>query len=359
LNTSTLAFLRSVYKEYYFKHSGTIELPAGVEEREFGYVPFGGGMIRHLSFASKGQAVAEIVRQAPASVYCSNARYSSPSLPMEEKGWKGAELIFDIDAGDIPTQCKKTHDLWYCVRCGTYGRLPRPPECPSCKSQTDEFRGSCITCLTATKDHALRVIDFLTHDFGTSKDEIFTYFSGNRGYHLHVYDRRFLSLSSQARAEISDYMRGTSLQSSQTLLSSVKILLAQKGDGLGWTGRIAMYVQKTRKNSITQRMINEAIRSQIAMVDPSVTTDIHRVFRLAGTLHGTTGMLKKRVDSFERFDVTNDPVVLGEEEVRLHVSFYPRFSLRGRTFGPFKNEEVRIPVYAAISILTRGLAEVA
>lgn len=359
MNSFTLAFLKSVYKEYYFRNPSTIELPEWVEEREFGYVPFGGGMIRHLCFTSKGQAVAEIVRQAPASVYCSNARYSSPSLPMEEKGWKGAELIFDIDAGDIPTQCKKTHDIWYCLGCKNYGRLPRPSECPLCKSQTGEFRSSCTTCLSATKDHALRVIDFLIRDFGTSKDEIFTYFSGNRGYHLHVYDKRFLALSSQARAEISDYVKGTSLPSSQALMSSVKALLAQKREGLGWLGRIAGYVQKSGKDNITQRVINEAIRSQIAMIDPSVTTDIHRVFRLAGTLHGTTGMLKKRVNSFESFDATYDPVVLGDESVKLRVSFYPRFSIRGRTFGPFRNEEVHVPVYAAISILTRGLAEVA
>src|SRR5207245_9384602 len=101
-------------------------------------MPFGGGMVRHLTFRSAGEAVAEIVRQAPSSVYCSNALYDSPSLPMEEKGWKGAELIFDIDASDISTPCKREHDVWLCHDCSSKGRLPRPQRCPNCATANME-----------------------------------------------------------------------------------------------------------------------------------------------------------------------------------------------------------------------------
>ncbi len=108
-----------------------------------------------------------------------------------------------------------------------------------------------------------------------------------------------------------------------------------------------------------QKLVSEAISSQRAMVDSSVTTDIHRVFRLAGTLHGSTGMAKARIESVEKFDPQEDPVMLSSKPVKLRVEFYPRFRMKHTDFGPFmKPETAELPTYAAVSILTRGLGEV-
>ncbi|MDV3292955.1 MAG: hypothetical protein LYZ70_01635 [Nitrososphaerales archaeon] len=360
MNDKTISFLRNSYKEYYFKHSDSIEFPDEIQSREFGYIPFGGGMVRHLSFKSAGEAIAETLRQSPSSVYCSNATYASPTLPMEEKGWKGAELIFDIDATDIPTPCKKTHDLWYCENCHFTGKLPKPPVCPKCKGRTADFHGTCKVCLDASKDHALRVIDFLTSDFGVSKDDVKAYFSGKRGYHLYVHDQRFRQLEQQGRAEISDYLLGNSLPPSQTIAATLRRRSNYPGAAAyGWMKRITTYTQSKQGYTGTlQKLVSEAVSSQRAMIDASVTTDIHRVFRLAGTLHGDTGMAKMRVKSFDTFDPYNDPVVLGSAQTKINVSFYPRFSIRGQAFGPYKSQTVSLPAYAAVSILTRGFGEV-
>ncbi len=362
MNEGTKAFLRAAYKEYYFKHADAIEFPDDVEKREFGYIPFGGGMVRHLSFKGRGEALAEIIKQSPSSVYCSNARYESPSLPIEEKGWLGAELIFDIDATDIPTPCKKGHDVWYCEKCHASGKLPRPPECPKCNGPTNEFHGTCSVCLGAARDHAVRVLGFLTRDFGVSSDAVRFYFSGNRGYHLHVSDTRFERLDQLGRGEVAEYMRGAALPPSQTIASTVR--RRQPGMGArqeGWTRRITDYVDERRSTygGTLQKLVSEAVSSQRALVDSSVTTDIHRVFRLAGTLHGNTGMAKMRIDSFETFDPSKDPVVLSSKPTKVSVSFFPRFSVGGTDFGPFKSEAVELPTYAAVPILTRGLGEVA
>jgi DNA primase small subunit len=362
LNDRTKSFLKQAYKQYYFSRADSIEFPEEIQSREFGYIPFGGGMIRHISFRNSGEAVAEILRQTPSSVYCSNARYSSPALPMEEKGWGGAELIFDIDATDIPTPCKKGHDVWYCERCGSSGRLPKPPKCPKCSGNTAELKGTCKVCLDASKDHALRVVDFLTDDFGTSPKDIRVYFSGNRGYHLHVFDSRFYTLNQQARGEIADYLRGGSPPPVQSLASALK--RGAGGDGAlaaGWMKRVATYVEERKANYAgTQlKLVSEAVSSQRALVDASVTTDIHRVFRLAGTLHGSTGMCKMRVSSIDSFDPQVDAVVLSPEPVKVSVSFWPRFSIGGNSFGPFTSTVATVPTYAAVSILTRGLGEVA
>lgn len=361
MNDSTRLFLIQAYKEYYFKGADRIEFPQDVGEREFGYIPFSGGMVRHLSFKHPGEAVAEILRQGPSSVYCSNARYASPTAPMEEKGWKGAELIFDIDATDIPTACKKGHDLWYCQSCFSSGKLPKPAVCPTCKGTTDTFHGTCNICLEAAKEHTLRVSDFLTGDFGVSQGDIRNYFSGNRGYHIHVYDHRFDLLDSQARAEIAEYIKGSSLPPSNTIWAQLRRISGTSVDELqGWTRRIASDVGTGYgENGRPSKSIAQAIASQSARIDASVTTDIHRVFRLAGTLHGNTGMLKMRVQSFDRFDPYSDPVVLSEEKVTIQVEFYPRFSLKGESFGPFKSQKATLPTYAAIGIITRGFAEVA
>jgi DNA primase small subunit len=361
LNDGTRAWLKSAYKEYYFRAADRIEFPEQVESREFGYFPFGGGMIRHLSFKSRGEALAEILKQSPSSVYCSNARYEYPTRSIEEKGWLGAELIFDIDATDIPTTCKKTHDLWYCEKCHASGKLPRPAKCTKCGGSAVEFHGKCEMCLDAAKDHAVRVIGFLVNDFGVDQRTIRLYFSGNRGYHLHIFDKRFDQLNQAARGEIAEYIRGSGLPPNQTLASSLRRRSPTGPQGVGWTRRITGYVDEHMQDytGTLQKLVSEAISTQRAMVDSSVTTDIHRVFRLSGTLHGDTGMLKKRIESAEKFDPQEDPVVLSDKPVKIRIEFHPRFRMKHRDFGPFpKPETVELPTYAAVSILTRGLGEV-
>ena len=361
MNPATVSFLKQAYREYYFRRADSIEFPGDIQSREFGYIPFGGGMVRHLSFRKEGEAVAEILKQSPSSVYCSNAWYDSPSAPIEIKGWLGAELIFDIDATDIPTTCKRTHDLWYCQNCRTSGRLPRPQRCPRCSGPTVEFHGTCGTCLEAARDHALRVVMFLAADFGVARESVKLYFSGNRGYHLQVSDERFYSLNPTGRAEVADYMLGGSLPPPQTIVS---VLKGKKPDAVsgdrGWVGRIARYVGEKREGytGTLQKLVSDCITSQRALVDSSVTTDIHRVFRLAGTLHGNTGMCKMRIESIDHFNPLIDPVVLSERPVKLNVDFYPKFMVNGREFGPFKAQTVELPTYAAVFILTRGLGEV-
>jgi DNA primase small subunit len=205
------------------------------------------------------------------------------------------------------------------------------------------------------------VMDFLTDDFGVSPRDVRVYFSGNRGYHLHVFDPRFYQLEQQARGEIADYLRGGSPPPVQGLASGLK--RGAGGDAAlsaGWMKRVATYVEEWKAGYAgTQlKLVSEAVSSQRALVDASVTTDIHRVFRLAGTLHGNTGMCKMRVSSIDSFDPQADAVVLSPEPVKLTVSFWPRFSIGGNSFGPFASTVATVPAYAAVSILTRGLGEV-
>ena len=354
--------MKSAYREYYFKHPDSIEFPEEVHAREFGYFPWGGGMVRHLSFKDKGEALAEILKQSPSSVYCSNAKYEHPTRPIDEKGWLGAELIFDIDATDIPTQCKRSHDVWYCEGCHASGKPPKQQRCPKCAAPLVEFHGTCAICLGAAKDHALRVVDFMDEDFGVSPEAVTMYFSGNRGYHLHVSDERFRKLDQQARGEVAGYLRAESLPAAQSISSTLRRRPSGgRQEGEGWTRRILRYVDEKSPGygGTLRRLVTEAVTSQRALIDSSVTTDIHRVFRLAGTLHGDTGMSKIHVKSASSFDPQEDPVVLSSKPVEVKVDFYPRFEVKGTRFGPYESESVELPTYAAVRILTNGFGEVA
>jgi len=188
------------------------------------------------------------------------------------------------------------------------------------------------------------------------------YFSGNRGYHLHVFDEKFELLGQQARAEIADYLRGNSLPAPQSIASALRRRLGDSGIAdAGWMRIIGSFIKERRAgySDTLQKLVFDAVSSRRALIDASVTTDIHRVFRLAGTLHGVTGMCKKRVDSMDSFDPNVNPVVLTGEQVKVNVTFYPQFSIGGDSFGPFKSTTATIPTYAAVSILTRGFGEVA
>jgi len=344
---ATLAFLRRTYREYYYKHHDDLDVPTKISSREFGYVPFGGGMIRHLSYKSRGELAADLVKQAPSSVYCSNATYSNPTLAMDEKGWNGAELIFDIDAGMIPTACRSRHLISLCQGCGRSFRGAKPAGCPKCGSaDLRQLHWSCEECLEATKQHVVRLTGFLTEDFGVPSTKISTYFSGNRGYHLHVYDERFEPMGAAARAEMANYIRGKGLL--------VRNRFDGGGRGLGWSRRVAAVVSEGE----TQHLLERVVSSYGAIIDEAVTADVHRIFRMPGTLHGSSGLLKMRVRDLRSFRPDTDPVVLGDETVSVSVEYSPEFHLKGRRFGPYSGATIDLPCYAATFLLTKGLGGV-
>ena len=347
----TTDFLRKTFREHYFRHHDDVEIPTVIQSREFGYIPFGKGMVRHLSFKSAGELAADLVKQAPSSVFCSNGTYANPTMPMDDKGWKGAELIFDIDANSIPTSCRARHSFWSCKNCGKVTRLAeRPEKCPKCES-TDmvQLHWSCSECLAAAKEDAARLIGFLTEDFGVSNSSIKVYFSGNRGYHLHVADARFEAMDPSARAEVANYIKGTGLSRPSKYERSTP-----GSERRGWSERIA-----SSGNGEQPFSLGRIIDANSSRIDESVTTDIHRIFRMPGTLHGNSGLVKARVHDLQAFRPDYDPVVLGDEQVTLTVQGAPEFTLKGRKFGPFSAEEPELPLYAAAYLMTKGLARVA
>jgi DNA primase small subunit len=108
-----------------------------------------------------------------------------------------------------------------------------------------------------------------------------------------------------------------------------------------------------------RKLVEHSRKSQSAKVDTVVTTDVHRLIRLPGTLHGKTGFRKVQVPigSLEDFDPFKKATAFKEGAIRILVSDAPRFRLNEEDFGPFRNERVELPMAAALLLICKKRAE--
>jgi len=411
VNLKSANFVQKMFHNYYVRDYTPKSSIFKIELHEFGFIMFEGWMHRHESFKQIDELKDFLQRSVPSDAYYSCAYYESPEAEMDRKGWTGADLIFDIDADHIPTPCDKIHDEWICGSCGFSGKGVIPEKCPVCYSEKlTANTWPCEICLASAKAETIKLLDMLTQDFGFSKDEIHVFFSGHRGYHVSVECESLVTLDSIARKEIVDYISGLGLDVSfhylnrrnrKEALSSQKLL---EGD-FGWFKRLNQGIQnfiidakdedfeniglkknivsallhnrdsasKSSKNTSKQtqlpkgvgpdswRKITEhVIKLQSAKIDTVVTTDIHRLIRLADTLHGKTGFLKVEFpfSAMHSFDPFKDAVAFKEGTATVNVSDAPEFRLGDEMFGPYRNQNVELPIAAAVLLICKNRAEV-
>jgi DNA primase small subunit len=372
--------LRGAFREYYFKQK-QVEEPDSIEQREFGYSQFGTpGMARHLSFRSAGELTATLLREAPSDVYCSNALYRFPTLPMQEKQWQGADLIFDIDGKDLQLPCVPSHSYPICSNCG---RVSQPVDneyaCQSCGVKKASYISiPCNKCIDGSKKEATRLVEFLTADLGISTKNIHLYFSGNNGFHFHIRDDTFRPLDSQARSDLVGYIMGVGLTTESigvrrypgSGLAFVKF--PRSGLDYGWRKRVAEKLDISASSTIKLNNIvkekggysgfkaelDRITRQMGVRIDPQVTTDVHRVFRLPGTLNSKSGLAKIEcsLDRLDSFDPFNEACLLGSTKVKVRMKTHAKVRLRGQTFNIAK-EEAELPAFAAAYFICKGLAD--
>jgi len=92
-------------------------------------------------------------------------------------------------------------------------------------------------------------------------------------------------------------------------------------------------------------------------IDTNVTTDIHRILRLPGTLHNETGLIKKKVASLDTFDPLVDAVAFGDEPIEVEVIYAPPFTLLGQRYELKPAQKVKLPLAATVYLLGQGLAK--
>jgi DNA primase small subunit len=411
---SSRDFVYEKFTVFYSSPSTVIPLPVSFAQREFAFLLFKEKvMVRHKSFANPKALGLFLKGRIPSDVYHSCAYYENPEAEMEKKGWSGADLVFDIDADHIPTSCNKIHDEWTCgnSQCGFSGKGITPDNCPICGGVKFETKTwPCDQCLDSAKEETVKLIDMLENDFGFSEGDIRVFFSGHRGYHVYVENEAIRALNAMARKEIVDYVSGIGLalfdkaekdqsKSKRRPASSVFslnnygwnrrlkkgmrkfIINATKGDlekvGIVKRSSDALFKNKevilkqcfeeNRWKSIrgvgveTWMRLAEYVKNlESAKIDTVVTTDIHRLIRANGTLHGKTGLLKVEFPASQigDFDPFKEAVAFKEGTARVLVSDAPEFRLGGETFGPYKNQKIELPTAAAVLLICKGRAEV-
>jgi DNA primase small subunit len=396
--------------EYYRDPLTDIPAPILFDQREFAYLSFKERfMMRHKRFDNFDAFKNHLKENTPSDVYHSIAYYENPDFDMDKKGWLGADLVFDIDADHIPTNCDKTHDEWKCVKCGFIGKGVTPEVCPACEGLKFEAKTwPCELCIASAREETRKLLEMLTDDFGFSKDELHVFFSGHRGYHVHVENEAVKSLDAMGRKEVVDYVTGTGLALLEKDSGSSKSKSKKSSSGnfslhdYGWNRRLKLgmqnFIQKASKEDLkkigltnysaiinskdtiqkrisegrwtgvigvsvqTWRKIAEHVLDlESSKIDTVVTTDIHRLIRMNGTLHGKTGLKKVEfpAEDLEYFDPFTGAVAFKKGEAKVLVSNAPQFKMSGKTFGPYQNQTVTLPTAAAVMLICKGRAEVA
>ncbi|MCW4028106.1 MAG: hypothetical protein NWE92_00455 [Candidatus Bathyarchaeota archaeon] len=400
-------FVYQKFSEYYRDPATKLPSPIHPEQREFGYLMFKERfMVRHRRFNNIENFHAVLADVVPSDVYHSCAYYDNPDYDMDKKGWVGSDVVFDIDADHIPTSCNKIHDEFRCVKCGFEGRGITPDVCPCCEASKFETKiWACDLCIQSARDEVVKLLDMLENDFGFSPREVRVFFSGHRGYHVHLEAEAVRSLDAMARKEIVDYVTGLGLSVLDTEKSEKRSKRRESKtkrfslNDFGWNRRLKVGMERflqtatpeilkeagirnkallDSKDTVIRRAINEgrwdsvngvsvatwlklaeSVReAEAAKIDTVVTTDVHRLIRMNGTLHGKTGLLKVEFPSHEllSFDPFVGAVAFKKGEVKVLVSDAPEFRLGGKTLGPYKNQTLELPVAAAVLLICKKRA---
>ena len=400
----TLQFLKQAFQRHY--KSAALEPPDQMVRREFAFLPFTGGLMqRHLGFANLNDLRTHLLARAPAHTYYSSAYYERPGAPtMDEKGWQGADLVFDLDADHLP---------------GAKGM-------------------SYPQMLQEVKRLFLRLLDeFLLGDLGFRENDVLTVFSGGRGYHAHVRNPRVLPLGSHERRELVDYITGKGLDVKELIqhrpidvkeFKGVKRVTQTvrfpRADEPGWPGRLTrafeawledlwtkppdeakkeiaaatgsspqrvgelyrrifndrdlardrllaklregfveFFPTETESGLATLRAIAETRGVPLGKgeTDEPVTSDVKRLIRMPTSLHGKTGLEVMAMSraALDDFDPLRDavPEVFTDTPVKVELRQPFEGALRSERFnlGPGVTE---VPEYAAVFLASRGVARI-
>ena len=367
-------FLVETFKQYYFDHFDLIHVPDRSSEREFGYKKFNSGMIRHISLKDDKDLRLMLMTNVPSDVFCSNAYYSFPNLSMGEKDWKEADLIFDIDAKDLNMSCRKEHTCIKCLSCNEVSFMQ--DICPKCKSNKLELVSlPCENCVSGLKKETLNLIKILTADLQIQREDILVSFSGNDGFHLYVANSAYNTLGSKERSDLSDYImfRRAIPEAFGFKKANPSRSLFPELSEPGWHGRVAtsLFGSKSNRSKGVTKVISDgyyAYRQRLEemgknsigiRIDPNVTVDIHRIFRLEGSLNSKSGLVKFACENIEKFSPYTDACLIDDKPVEVLAKCPIAFRLKNKKFGPYASETVSIPKFAAVYMICKGIANLA
>ncbi len=395
MDERTREYLRGRFGDHYRRLADGDGLtpPPAANEREWGYIPWTGGgttMVRHeswLDVAGGGSLGEFLARERPRHVYFSAGRYDDPGAGrMAEKGWRESDLVFDLDADHLPGV--------------------DPTE--------DAYAEMLATC----KDALVRLLDLLEADFGF--EDLTVVFSGGRGYHVHVRDPAVRPLDRTGRREVVDYVRGPDPESGFDDVVDTETVSGASGrttpaerrslpDG-GWGGRLhdrlmalvdevagledeaavdrlrafegigegkaAAALSAMADNraelaagnvdvhpavvSLAKALFPRTVAAEAAPIDEPVTTDVNRLIRLPGSLHGGSALAVRRIDrdAVADFDPLVDavPETFRGHDITVRLASEVAAELGGDSFTLPAGDH-SVPEHLGAFLMARGRAE--
>ncbi|MEE9612645.1 MAG: DNA primase catalytic subunit PriS [Desulfatiglandales bacterium] len=299
---------------YYTEEWSKEDLPDfiinNLELREFGFDRDGHGPNDRYNKIETPEKLEWFLRRFhPFAAYSSISFYE---IPEKRKGWINAELVFDIDAKDLPIR--------------------------RCKCEAGKV---CEVCLDDAKEFLLLMEDTLKGDLGVKN---IRYVYSGRGYHVRIFDDDLMKLGSTERGYILDYLCGS-------VIPEERLLKVKGGYPKVFKDRLLKFLEfasKARLKEIpsigpkkAQEIAEETTKRKIAneleegslktlqsilkedsfnrfmqhlralnasMLDGKVTVDVKRILRLPSSLHSAASMKCMLIDNLEDFDPFRDAV---------------------------------------------------
>ncbi|MCE4612588.1 MAG: hypothetical protein F7C07_02000 [Desulfurococcales archaeon] len=325
----------------YYSLDHHLYLPQGLERREFAYQDLKtGNFTRHISLSS-GEEVRRFLRtKVPGHFYYSTAFYDLPDAKsMEEKGWQGSELLFDIDLDHVE-ECS--------------GHIVETPKM-SAKIMGDE-------CIWEGIRYVNNLVDILTRDLGIERGDIQAYYTGNRGFHVKASCDWCLGLGREERRLLASYVLAEALDLEEIfprkdkMPRGARIAPPTSGDP-GWRGWIARLVKEHPSDKNWGKRVLEAIERFRPPIDTQVTQDISRLARPPGTLNGKTGFLVAALR--EGLPLPRDHRISpfgGEVRVRA-LDTVNGVRLFGYQVDVREGGDYQVPAWIAIYLALRGIVE--
>lgn len=405
LAESELRWAREQFARYYGEAS--IDAPPRLARREFAAFAFSNDalMRRHAAFATFPEFREYLAREVPRHVYYSSAYYRKPDEPtMGQKEWLGADLIFDLDADHL----RGAEALDYPAQ------LLRVKE--KLRTLVDDFllrdfgvaRESMAIVFSGGRGYHVHIREdrFLSMN-SPERRELVEYLSGAGFDPTSVVSRK-------RERGWSDGEAGEEGQAAGRNRSGVAVRHLAPGDAPGWAGRTTRAVlgiferweregvdtatheieamgfprAKARRwagdlltkggarsiredptlalppHLLPEELLEEILKQAEIVVqgetDAPVTTDVHRLIRLPGSLHGGTGLrvVPLSYERLEGFDPFRDATVStgngGTTEVVYseNVAYpFPPEGLTGRA-----GEVAQLPTPRALFLVLRGEA---
>ncbi len=401
LEGRSLAWARGMFARYYA--GAHVEPPTRFARREFAWFPFGAetGMRRHLALRSVEEFRRLLERDVPRHVYYSSAYYRLPDHPkMDGKEWLGADVIFDLDAdhlrqaagrdyaGQLALVQDKVRALLDDFLFGDFGVSPE----------------AARLVFSGGRGYHVHLLDerFLGLS-SPERRELVEYIEGS-GFDPSDAVRSSRGPTATAEAEDGSRRRGPGRAfrslypldapgwKGRTARSVVRLLARWEAAGaesaaeeleraglspakarhlarlLVAQGRAAAIRESLSLDVFPReipRELLEVVLRQAAVevqgeTDAPVTTDIHRLIRLPGSLHGGTGfrvvpLTRERLDGFDPF-----------RDARLSIDAPPvEVALTEAVDYPFPDGAVRgsegdrrvLPAAEALFLTLRGQAE--